>query len=385
MLGARDGDERKTRGRKPRAECVLEPLPEAFVRVHGIRNFELAVIFTLDNPRDQAVRAQVVGKLVGSADALEIDVDVAHRSASAENVPPEPSRRIGLSALRRALNYGADPWSEASRFSESTDSPPSPQRDSGMEAVTEEDVSMTGRRVLLFGVAALLSLSALLAIGILVVGRFGSVEARILGSTALLAGFGLVALPAVMLLDKERARVLAYVAAALPAVAAGLALVLIWSRSDSEALGRSLGSATIVALAFAQLAAMTARRTERDDALVRRLFALSCGTGLLGAAVGVALLWIGPDNQRAPRLFGALLVLDLLLVALQPLLARARAGSVLRRITVVDASGEQIEFDVAARDVASAAARAIRSAERSRGGCTVAELKITAPRTGGSP
>ena len=100
---------------------------------------------------------------------------------------------------------------------------------------------------------------------------------------------------------------------------------------------------------------------------------------------GVALLWIGPDNQRAPRLFGALLVLDLLLVALQPLLARARAGSVLRRITVVDASGEQLEFEVTARDLASAAARAIRSAERSRGGCTVAELKITAPRTGGSP
>lgn len=244
---------------------------------------------------------------------------------------------------------------------------------------------MTGRRVLLFGVAALLSLSALLAIGILVVGRFGSVEARILGSTALLAGFGLVALPAVMLLDKERARVLAYVAAALPAVAAALALVVTWSRSDSEALGRSLGSATIVALAFAQLAAMTARRTERDDSLVRRLFALSCGTGLLVAGVGVALLWIGPDNQRAPRLFGALLVLDLLLVALQPLLARARAGNVLRRITVVDASGEQLEFEVAARDVASAAARAIRSAEQSRGGCTVAELKIAVPRTGGSP
>ena len=244
---------------------------------------------------------------------------------------------------------------------------------------------MTGRRVLLLGVAALLSLSALLAIGILVVGRFGSVEARILGSTALLAGFGLVALPAVMLLDKERARVLAYVAAALPAFAAALALVVTWSRSDSEALGRSLGSATIVALAFAQLAAMTARRTERDDSLVRRLFALSCGTGLLGAGVGVALLWIGPDNQRAPRLFGALLVLDLLLVALQPLLARARAGNVLRRITVVDASGDQLEFEVAARDVASAAARAIRSAEQSRGGCTVAELKIAAPRTGGSP
>jgi hypothetical protein len=241
--------------------------------------------------------------------------------------------------------------------------------------------SMTARRVLLIGVAVLLSLSALLAIGILVVGRFGSVETRILGSTALIAAFGLVALPAVMLFDKGRARVLAYVAAALPAVAAVLALAVTWSRSDSEALGRSLGSATIVAFAFAQLAAMTARQTERDDSVVRGLFTASCGTGLLVAGVGVALLWVEPDGGRAARLFGALLVLDLLLVALQPLLARARAGSVLRRITVVDDTGKQLEIDVATRDVASAAARAIRSAERSRGGCTVVELRITERRT----
>jgi hypothetical protein len=54
------------------------------------------------------VRAQVVGKLVGSADALKIDMDVAHRCASTVNVPPRPRRCIGLSALLRARNYGAD-------------------------------------------------------------------------------------------------------------------------------------------------------------------------------------------------------------------------------------------------------------------------------------
>jgi hypothetical protein len=187
----------------------------------------------------------------------------------------------------------------------------------------------------------------------------------------------LVGLPAVVLLDQDRSRTLARSAAALAAVAAASALVAVWSRSGSDAVGRSVASATIVALVFAQLAAMSARRRERDPVSVRRLFALSCGTGLLVAGVGVTLVWVEPDGGTAARLFGALLVLDLLLVALQPILARARAGSVVRKITVVLASGEQVEVEVASSDLASAAARAIRSIEH--GDATVIGLKVTPP------
>src|SRR6478672_1386825 len=82
-----------------------------------------------------------------------------------------------------------------------------------------DHVSITRKRALLLGVAGLLSASALFAIVILVVGRFGSVEGRILASTALLAAYGLVALPAVVLLDQDRSRTLARSAAALAAVA----------------------------------------------------------------------------------------------------------------------------------------------------------------------
>ena len=234
--------------------------------------------------------------------------------------------------------------------------------------------------MLLLGVAVLLSFSALLAIAILLVGRFGSVEGRILGSTALLAGYGLVALPAIVLLDSGRSRALGLTTAALAALAAALALGAIWSESSSDILGQTVGSATIVALGFAQVAAVTARRSERDPILVRRLFLVSCGTATLLAAFGVTLLWVAPEGGDAARFLGALLVLDLLLVALQPLLARARAGNVARRFVVVTASGEHIEVEIAGGDVASAAARAIRSVER--GGGSVVELKITPPLSG---
>lgn len=241
-----------------------------------------------------------------------------------------------------------------------------------------EPRSLTGKRVLLVGIAVLLSVSALLAVVILLVGRFGSVEGRILGSTALFAGYGLVALPAVVLLDSGRSRRLGLSAAAIAALAAAVAFVTIWSRPGSDALGRAVGSATIVALALAQVAAVTARRSDRDPVSVQRLFAASCAAAALVAAFAVTLVWVAPDDGDPARFLGALLVLDLLLVALQPILARAHAGSVTRRFTVVTASGEQIEVEVAGGDLASAAARAIRSVEQV--GDPVVELTIGPPR-----
>ena len=46
----------------------------------------------------------------------------------------------------------------------------------------------SGKRIMLLAVAGLLSASALLAIGILLVGHFGKTEGRILATTALLGG-----------------------------------------------------------------------------------------------------------------------------------------------------------------------------------------------------
>ncbi len=233
---------------------------------------------------------------------------------------------------------------------------------------------MTRRRVLLLMVAVLLSVSALLAIAVLLVGRFGSTEGRILGSTALLAGFGLVALPSVILLDTERARRLALAGVASAALASLLALVAIWSRSDSDTLGRTVGSAAVIAVAFSQLCALTARRETGDPASVRRLFAASCATATLAAILAVTFVWSNPHGTLAPRVLGAVIVLDLLLVALQPIFARARPGVVVHRFEVVLVSGERVAVSVEGGDVASAAARAIRSVERERG--SVVELDV---------
>ena len=235
---------------------------------------------------------------------------------------------------------------------------------------------MTRRRILLLCVAGLLSVSALLAIGILLAGHFGRTEGRILGTTALLAGYGIVALPAVMLLDQARFRPLALATATLAGASALPALAAVWATAPPDALGNSVGSLTAFALAGAQASVLAARRQRRDPPVVRRLFAVSCGTVLVAASFFAAFLWTEPGGF-APRLLGALVVLDLLLVALQPILARARPAGPVHRLRIVASSGDPIEVTIDGGDLASAAAKAIRAAERN--GRHVTRLEVREP------
>jgi hypothetical protein len=168
---------------------------------------------------------------------------------------------------------------------------------------------------------------------------------------------------------------LALTTASLAAVAAALALAGIWS--GSETLGKTVGSATAFALAGAQLSALTARRRDSDMAAVGRLFAASCGTVLVAATAFAVFIWIQPEGSLFPRLFGALIVLDLLLVALQPLLARARPEGPTHHLRVVLASGETIDVAIEGGDLATAAAKAIRTTERD--GRRVAGLEVREP------
>lgn len=183
---------------------------------------------------------------------------------------------------------------------------------------------MRWRRILLLGVAGLLSVSALLAIAILLIGRFGDTERNIVATTLLLAGYGVLSLPGVVLLDQSRRTPLAVGVVGLAAVAAMLALVSVWGFSGVDSVGKSVGTATIFALAAAQAAALTARRRAGDPAAVAGLFTASCATALLAAVTASALIWAQPHGSLYPRLVGALVVLDLLFVALQPVLGRVQ-------------------------------------------------------------
>jgi hypothetical protein len=97
---------------------------------------------------------------------------------------------------------------------------------------------------------------------------------------------------------------------------------------------------------------------------VRRLFALANALAPAVAAMFTALLWAQTEREGFFRLLAALVVLDLLVVALQPLLARARPVGILYRLRLVVDPDETVVVEVEASDLATAASKAIRTTEQ---------------------
>ncbi|MGH3127909.1 MAG: hypothetical protein ACRDPX_08315 [Gaiellaceae bacterium] len=230
------------------------------------------------------------------------------------------------------------------------------------------------RRLLLSAVAGVLTLTALLAIAILLFGSFGETEGRILGTTIFLALFGLLSLPAAILLDQKRLPGLAALLFALSVAGFALATAGIWIGDPPEAFGKLTATVIAFGIAAAQTGALVARRREDDTLLLRVLFAGSTSLAFMLAALGSTAIWAEVDSQLFLRTFGAAVVLDVLLVALQPVLAllrRPQRSYVLH--LRLDEAGE-IDVTVEASRLSRAAARAIDDAEHA--GAAVVSVEV---------
>jgi hypothetical protein len=216
----------------------------------------------------------------------------------------------------------------------------------------------SSRRLLLLGVAGTMIAAAALAIGILLFGDFGGTEGRILLTTLILAAHGVLAVPTAILRDQRRLPWLALAGAGLVAGNAVVNVTGVWANADSELLGKLTGTVWMLTTATVATTALVAWRRRH------RLFAPSIALVYLAAAMTIAGIWVEPEEGVYFRLLGAVLVLTVLLVALQPLLLRARRERTKQALRLVDETGETVEVVVEAESPAEAAERAIRDAER---------------------
>jgi hypothetical protein len=215
------------------------------------------------------------------------------------------------------------------------------------------------RKLLLRAIVGALCVTATVAIVILLTGSFEHTEWRILATTSAVSAFGLLAVPAGMLLERGTAVVLARASAILTATAFVLTLVVVWD-GGSSLLGKTWGIVLTLALATAQAATVEARRRDNDSQLVRRLTAGSTLTGAVLAALGVLGILTEIHGLTYYRVTGAIAVLDVLLLALTAILRRSTGPDSQTHRMRVD--GELIEAP--GRDFASAVSAAIRTAER---------------------
>jgi hypothetical protein len=175
-----------------------------------------------------------------------------------------------------------------------------------------------GRRLFFLALVVALCASALIAIAILIFGEFDDTSARILVTTALIGLYSLISLPGGVLLDRGLHVTLAWTVIALAAVGFVLAMALTWGDVDSETTWKLAGSVTSAAGAFSQTATATSRRRDTDTTGVEILYVLSIGAVFLLAVLIVTAIWQEVEDQAYYRFLGAVAVVNVLLVLLQP-------------------------------------------------------------------
>ena len=226
-----------------------------------------------------------------------------------------------------------------------------------------------GKRLFALVLVVALCASALLAIGILLLGEFDETQARILVTTGLIGFFSLLALPGGVLLDQGRHVPVAWTQIGLAVFSFVVVMNLTWGDADGENLWRVAGSATAVTGAFSQAATATSRRRATDTPGVRTLYLLSVGAVSLLAFLIVTAIWGEVDDEGFYRFLGAVAVLDLLLVLLQPVARRLGGTSTAAPSARLREDRQRLAFTL--RGTASDAAVEEARQALERGGATV--------------
>ena len=233
------------------------------------------------------------------------------------------------------------------------------------------------RQPLLFGAIVALSATAIIAIVALLAGDFADTELRVLATTG---GFGLsslIAMRGTALLDQRRHIALGRAVISLSALSFLIELWILWLDDDSELAWKSYVCSISIAVATAQIAGMLGRRRATDPAWMHSC-PISCATASIVAAMGWAAA-IGEIGRAGYyRILGAVVVLNVFLVALQPVLRRlgkptAAVEGSSRRFVLVLADGSRIDREGA--DLPDGVARALREAEQSGRRVTRIELE----------
>ena len=216
------------------------------------------------------------------------------------------------------------------------------------------------RRLLVRAIVAGLCITAGVGIVLLLAGSIDDTSGRILITTTAVSLFGLLAVPAGMLLERNRLSWLGRGSAALTGTTFLLTLVVTWKHDVPSSLWRTWGVLGTLTLAAAQAAAVEARRRDTDSDGIRLLVSLSMVSGAALAALGIGGILGSIEDGGYYRLVGAIAIIDVLLISVVAVLRRG-SGPVdqTHRVRV---DGRLVEAP--GRDFAAAVANAIRDAEK---------------------
>jgi len=206
-----------------------------------------------------------------------------------------------------------------------------------------------GRRLFLWALIVSLCLTAALAIGTLLFADFDDRATRILLTTTFLSVASLLALPAGVLLDQGRARLLGWATIALSAAGFVAAMVAVWAAEDDDRAWKVALTIGLAAVVGAQASASTVRRRPTDGGWLRGLYVGGIALSLLLAALIAFAVWEEvEDNAGFYRFLGATAVAAVLATLLQPLARRLERPPARARRLVLELDREPSDEAVAA-------------------------------------
>jgi hypothetical protein len=198
-----------------------------------------------------------------------------------------------------------------------------------------------GKRLLVAAIASLSATSAI-AIVLLLFGDFGDTELRILGTTLAISLYSLLSLPGAILLERRDAQPLGWATITLAVAGFVLAVVAIWG-DHPEIIWKLVATTTAIAGALTQVSAMTTRRRDDDPPLVRAVFLAAVAVVALLCVLTIVAIWNEIDSEGFYRGLGAVAVLDVFLILLQPLLRRLRGGGTSSARVILEGTPAQID------------------------------------------
>jgi hypothetical protein len=238
--------------------------------------------------------------------------------------------------------------------------------------------------ILLWVAAVALAATGIAGVVVLLSGNESDTSGRILGTTAAIAGASLLAIPGAVLFDRMRALLLARVTVGLAGASLLLVLIMIWGVEDVDALWKLLACAFAAALACTQTAALVATRREGERQAVSRIFVAATVVVVIVAAMGALGAVAEVDNEAYWPIFGALSVIDIVLVLMRPIVRRmtpqGATGTAGYRLRITSEPGGEREVSAHGHDLAAAVAGEIHRTEKA--GERVVRIDIPEQRPG---
>ena len=209
---------------------------------------------------------------------------------------------------------------------------------------------MNLRRTFVYVLIASVALSALIGIGVLLFGDFGTIEVRILMTTLTVTVTSIFGLACGACLESGRARVLPIAGIALSIVSALMCFFIIWSVLDqNEIFIKSFLTTTLLAAACSYMSLLLLARLDRRFSWTR-IGAAVCI--VLLSAIFLYILWFEPigGSDLIYRVLGILGILLASITVITPILhklssARSNVSAIDKEIAELEAKLERIRSD----------------------------------------